>query len=54
MTEFWESSFIEKQAIWGFGPTDSAMLTKDFFLQKNIKNILILGIGYGRNAKVFS
>ncbi|WP_439022694.1 class I SAM-dependent methyltransferase [Bacillus thuringiensis] len=52
--EFWESSFIEKQTMWGFEPTDSAILTKDFFLEKNVKDILIPGIGYGRNAKVFS
>jgi len=51
--EFWESSFIEKQTMWGFEPTDSAILTKDFFLEKNVKDILVPGIGYGRNAKVF-
>jgi SAM-dependent methyltransferase len=51
--EFWESSFIEKQTMWGFEPADSAILTKDFFLKKNVKDILIPGIGYGRNAKVF-
>ncbi|MGE7934476.1 class I SAM-dependent methyltransferase [Viridibacillus arvi] len=53
MTEFWESSFIEKQTMWGFEPTDSAIVTKDFFLEKNVKDILVPGIGYGRNAKVF-
>ncbi|KAA9024011.1 class I SAM-dependent methyltransferase [Niallia endozanthoxylica] len=53
MMEFWESSFIEKQTMWGFEPTDSAILTKDFFLEKNVKDILVPGIGYGRNAKVF-
>ncbi|MGX6443953.1 class I SAM-dependent methyltransferase [Neobacillus sp. K501] len=51
--EFWESSFIEKQTMWGFEPADSAILTKDFFLENNLKDILIPGIGYGRNAKVF-
>ena len=51
--EFWESSFIEKQTMWGFEPTESAILAKDFFLEKNIKDILFPGIGYGRNAKVF-
>lgn len=51
--EFWESSFIDKQAMWGFEPSDSAIFTKDFFLEKKLKNILIPGIGYGRNAKVF-
>ncbi|MCM3238835.1 class I SAM-dependent methyltransferase [Heyndrickxia oleronia] len=51
--EFWESSFIDKQTMWGFEPTDSAILIKDFFLEKNVKDILVPGIGYGRNAKVF-
>jgi len=53
MTEFWEENFVEKQAMWGFEPADSAIFTKDFFLKENIKEILIPGIGYGRNAKVF-
>ncbi|RWS45119.1 class I SAM-dependent methyltransferase [Bacillus mycoides] len=53
MTEFWEASFIENQTMWGFEPSDSAILTKDFFLEKKVKDILIPGIGYGRNAKVF-
>jgi SAM-dependent methyltransferase len=53
MTEFWESSFIEKQTMWGFEPSDSAILTKDFFLERKVRDILIPGIGYGRNAKVF-
>ena len=39
--EFWESSFIEKQTMWGFEPTESAILTKGFFLEKNVKNILV-------------
>lgn len=54
MTEFWESSFMEKQMMWGSEPSDSAILTKDFFLKKKVKDILIPGIGYGRNAKIFS
>ncbi len=51
--EFWESSFIEKQEMWGFVPSRSAVLTRDFFVQKGIKNLLIPGIGYGRNAQIF-
>jgi len=54
MTEFWESSFIENQMMWGFEPSDSAILTKDFFIERKVKDILIPGIGYGRNAKVFT
>ncbi|CAK6477843.1 MULTISPECIES: class I SAM-dependent methyltransferase [Peribacillus] len=54
MTEIWESSFMENQMMWGFEPSDSAILTKDFFLEKKVKDLLIPGIGYGRNAKVFT
>ncbi|OAT85950.1 methyltransferase [Bacillus sp. MKU004] len=53
MTEFWETSFIKNQTMWGFEPADSAILTKDYFKEKNVKDVLIPGIGYGRNAKVF-
>lgn len=53
MTEFWEKNFIEKKEMCGFKPAQSAVLTKDFFVEKAIKNILIPGIGYGRNAQIF-
>ncbi|WHY64997.1 class I SAM-dependent methyltransferase [Neobacillus sp. SuZ13] len=53
MTEIWESSFIKNQMMWGFEPSDSAIMTTDFFLEKKVKEILIPGIGYGRNAKIF-
>lgn len=51
--EFWESAFEEKQEMWGLNPSLSAVLTKDFFVLKSLKNILIPGIGYGRNAQIF-
>ena len=53
MPEFWEVNFIQKQEMWGLEPALSAKLTKDFFINNSIKNILIPGIGYGRNAKLF-
>ncbi len=53
MIEFWESSYNEMQTSWGFEPSDSAILTKDLFLEHKAKEILIPGIGYGRNAKIF-
>lgn len=53
MTEFWEKSFMQKQPMWGFKPSESAIIAKDFFVKNNIKDILIPGIGYVRNAKVF-
>ncbi|RBL88354.1 class I SAM-dependent methyltransferase [Chitinophaga flava] len=51
--EFWETAFTEKQEMWGFEPSNSALLTKDFFVEKAVRNVLIPGIGYGRNAQVF-
>jgi SAM-dependent methyltransferase len=54
MTEFWESSFKAKQAMWGFEPADTAMATLALFQENGLKNILIPGFGYGRNAKVFT
>jgi predicted TPR repeat methyltransferase len=53
MTEFWESNFREIETMWGFKPADSAISTSEFFKNNNIRNILIPGVGYGRNAKVF-
>jgi SAM-dependent methyltransferase len=52
--EFWESVFSERQEMWGFEPAESALTTKERFLKNNVKNVLIPGIGYGRNARVFS
>ena len=51
---FWEIAFTEKKEMWGFEPADSALIARDFFLEKGLKNILIPGIGYGRNARAFT
>lgn len=53
MTEFWEEAFKDKQEMWGFNPVKSTLLTKDFFIEQRLKNVLIPGIGYGRNAQIF-
>jgi SAM-dependent methyltransferase len=53
MTEFWEEAFKDKQEMWGLEPAKSTVLAKDFFVEHKIKNVLIPGIGYGRNAKIF-
>lgn len=53
MTEFWEANFIQKREMWGFEPAKSAVAAKDFFLEKSVKNVLVPGIGYGRNAQIF-
>lgn len=53
MTEFWENAFSEKQLMWGFEPTASAIVARDFFAGAGARNVLIPGVGYGRNAKAF-
>jgi SAM-dependent methyltransferase len=53
MTEFWEGAFKDKQEMWGLEPAKSTVLAKDFFIEHKIKSVLIPGIGYGRNAKIF-
>ncbi|UZR98384.1 class I SAM-dependent methyltransferase [Chondrinema litorale] len=52
-TEFWEANFVEKKEIWGFEPAKSTVIARDFFVEKSVKNILVPGFGYGRNAQVF-
>lgn len=53
MTEFWEETFKDKHELWGFEPAKSTEWANNFFIEKNLKNILIPGIGYGRNAQLF-
>lgn len=53
MTEFWEQAFKDKQEMWGLEPAKSTILTKDFFVEHKVKNVLIPGVGYGRNAQIF-
>jgi SAM-dependent methyltransferase len=53
MTEFWETAFTEKQLMWGSEPTASAIFASDCFARMGVKDVLIPGVGYGRNAKVF-
>lgn len=53
MTEFWEAAFVEKQLMWGLAPARSAVLARDYFAREGIRDILLPGVGYGRNARAF-
>lgn len=53
MTEFWEQLFKNNQALLGLEPSPATVLTHAFFVEHNVKNVLIPGIGYGRNAQIF-
>jgi len=54
MAEFWETSFRERQEMWGWEPADSAIDTLELFKKYGLNKILIPGFGYGRNAKIFN
>lgn len=53
MAEFWETAFTEKQMMWGTAPSPTAIEASNQFAGLGFKNVLIPGIGYGRNAKAF-
>ena len=53
MSEYWESKFKNEGTLWKFEPADSAIIALKIFKSAGIKKILIPGIGYGRNAKLF-
>jgi SAM-dependent methyltransferase len=53
MTELWEAAFADKQMMWGPEPSRSAVFARDYFARTGAKEILIPGLGYGRNAKPF-
>jgi hypothetical protein len=53
MKEFWEHRFIKEGTIWSNNPSKSAIYAAAFFQNYPIQNIMILGIGYGRNSRPF-
>jgi 2-polyprenyl-3-methyl-5-hydroxy-6-metoxy-1,4-benzoquinol methylase len=50
----WNDVFQEKNMILGIEPSSVAKITEGIFSENNIKTILVIGAGYGRNAKYFS
>jgi SAM-dependent methyltransferase len=53
IADYWERRFKNEGAMWKYYPADSAVNALELFKKENIKEILIPGFGYGRNAKVF-
>lgn len=53
MTDIWEPQFAKNGLLWGHGPTLSARAAVDTFARADVRTVLIPGVGYGRNAKVF-
>lgn len=53
MTEIWETAFQGNDTMWGLEPTASAHRARETFARAGGKDVLIPGVGYGRNAKPF-
>jgi SAM-dependent methyltransferase len=53
MGELWDDAFIRSQLMWGLEPTTSALVARDYFAKLGVNDVLIPGVGYGRNAKPF-
>lgn len=53
MAEFWETAFTDKQLMWGLEPTGAAKRACELFAQHGAREVLVPGVGYGRNARPF-
>ena len=53
MSELWEAAFTTNAMMWGTGPAKSTLLARDRFVAAEVREVLIPGVGYGRNAKPF-
>lgn len=53
MSEFWEEKYKQIGLLWQFEPADSAIKACDLFSENKFRKILIPGVGYGRNARLF-
>ena len=51
---YWNDRFSKGGKIWGDLPSRSALYCLDLFKKQKIKDILVLGSGYGRHTKLFS
>ncbi len=54
MKPYWEKRFLSEGSIWSEMPSNTATHACKLFSVNGIKKILIPGVGYGRNSKVFS
>jgi 2-polyprenyl-3-methyl-5-hydroxy-6-metoxy-1,4-benzoquinol methylase len=54
MDNFWNERYIREQFIWGTMPSEITVLFEEYLRKNNVKDILIMGIGYGRNGKYFT
>jgi 2-polyprenyl-3-methyl-5-hydroxy-6-metoxy-1,4-benzoquinol methylase len=54
MNNYWNQRFIKEKFMWGIEPSNVAIKCEKIFKENNVKDVLVMGIGYGRNGKYFS
>ena len=54
MSEFWEEKYKSIGVTWKFEPAESAIIACKLFTENGFHKVLIPGVGYGRNAKIFA
>ena len=53
-SQYWEENFLSKPEMFGLEPSKAAVNTLKIFKEKNIKKIVELGAGLGRDAIFFA
>jgi SAM-dependent methyltransferase len=54
MNTFWENRFREEGRIWGDTPSRTAVYAIRLFKKAGVREVLVPGSGYGRNAEAFA
>jgi SAM-dependent methyltransferase len=53
-SQYWEKNFLSKPEMFGLNPSEAAINTLKTFREKNIKKIVELGVGLGRDTLFFA
>jgi len=53
-SQYWENNFLSKPEMFGLDPSEAAINTLKTFRGKNIKKIVELGVGLGRDTLFFA
>jgi len=53
MKSYWNKRFEKEDCVWGKEASETAYYALDLFNEREIKDILVPGAGYGRNARLF-
>jgi SAM-dependent methyltransferase len=53
-SQYWEENFLSKPEMFGLNPSEAAINTLRTFREKNIKKIIELGVGLGRDTLFFA